>query len=104
MTSMLSTRRCKPGWRRKVRLRPVFCLCSSPMTFLTSGGGCCIGGYHSANGAQPSGQTYSHATYVDSPGSFSQDVSALSHEIGERDVARIIKNHVHWKNNSLMAS
>ena len=44
--------------------------------YLTSGG-CCIGGYHNANGVQPGGQTYSYATYVDSTGAFSQDVSAL---------------------------
>ncbi len=48
-------------------------------TYLTSGGGCCIGGYHSANGPQ----SYSFFTYVDKAGAFSQDVSALSHEIGE---------------------
>jgi hypothetical protein len=42
-------------------------------------GGCCIGGYHSANGQQ----TYSNASYITTPGVFSQDVSALSHEIGE---------------------
>jgi hypothetical protein len=48
-------------------------------TYLTSGGQCCIGGYHSATGAQ----TYTHFTYIDVPGKFSQDVSALSHEIGE---------------------
>ena len=48
-------------------------------TYLTSGG-CCIGGYHWAiNGAQ----TYSHFTWISQPGNFSQDVSALSHEIGE---------------------
>jgi hypothetical protein len=47
-------------------------------TYLTSGG-CCIGGYHSAVG----GQSYAHFTYIDQPGLFSQDVSALSHEIGE---------------------
>ncbi|MFN7997475.1 MAG: hypothetical protein U0Q18_27910 [Bryobacteraceae bacterium] len=41
--------------------------------------GCCIGGYHSATGAQ----TYAHATYVDVVGVFAQDVSALSHEVGE---------------------
>ncbi|HTQ53357.1 MAG TPA: hypothetical protein VMI94_02790 [Bryobacteraceae bacterium] len=41
--------------------------------------GCCIGGYHSAVGAQ----AYAHATYVDVPGQFAQDVSALSHEVGE---------------------
>jgi hypothetical protein len=46
-------------------------------TYLTEGG-CCIGGYHSATGAQ----TYSYATYVDHP-TFAQDVSALSHEVGE---------------------
>jgi len=47
-------------------------------TYLTSGG-CCIGGYHSAIGAQ----SYAEFTYIDQPGLFSQDVSALSHEVGE---------------------
>jgi hypothetical protein len=42
-------------------------------------GGCCIGGYHSANGPQ----TYNNFTYITTPGVFSQDISALSHEIGE---------------------
>jgi len=46
--------------------------------YLTEGG-CCVGGYHSANGAQ----TYSMFDYDDHPGVFSQDVSALSHEVGE---------------------
>ncbi len=46
--------------------------------YLTEGG-CCIGGYHSANGAQ----SYMMFDYVDFPGDFSQDVSALSHETGE---------------------
>jgi len=46
--------------------------------YLTEGG-CCIGGYHSANGSQ----TYLMFDYVDFPGDFSQDVSALSHEVGE---------------------
>jgi hypothetical protein len=41
--------------------------------------GCCIGGYHSATGAQ----SYMHFTYIDLAGKFAQDVSALSHEIGE---------------------
>ncbi|MDQ2762671.1 MAG: hypothetical protein M3Y22_04030, partial [Pseudomonadota bacterium] len=41
--------------------------------------GCCIGGYHSANGAQ----TYAVFDYVGKSGVFSQDVSALSHEMGE---------------------
>ena len=52
-------------------------------TYLTSGAptlnNCCIGGYHSANGAQ----SYSHFTYIPIPGDFAQDVSALSHEMGE---------------------
>jgi len=51
-------------------------------TYLTSGG-CCIGGYHSAFGSATAPQTYSHFTYIDKVGAFSQDVSALSHEVGE---------------------
>ena len=51
-------------------------------TYLTSGG-CCIGGYHSAFGNANAPQTYSHFTYIDKAGAFAQDVSALSHEIGE---------------------
>ena len=49
--------------------------------YLTSGG-CCIGGYHSANN---NGQTYMTATYAYSNGAFvfSNDISAFSHEIGE---------------------
>jgi hypothetical protein len=47
-------------------------------TYLTSGG-CCIGGYHGNVGAQ----TYSHFTYIGYVGDFAQDVSALSHEVGE---------------------
>ena len=52
-------------------------------TYLTQGGGCCIGGYHSAFGNASAPQTYSHFTYIDKAGAFAQDVSALSHEIGE---------------------
>jgi hypothetical protein len=51
--------------------------------YLTQGGGCCIGGYHSSEGSSSSPQSYAHATYVDHPGVFAQDVSALSHEAGE---------------------
>ena len=69
--------------------------------FLTSGG-CCIGGYHSANGAQPTGQTYSVSTYVDQSGSFSQDVSALSHEIGEWMDDPFVDNQVNCQDNSIM--
>ncbi len=46
--------------------------------YLTQGG-CCIGGYHSATG----NQTYAMFDYDDHPGVFSQDVSALSHEVAE---------------------
>lgn len=52
-------------------------------TYLTQGGGCCIGGYHSAFGSASAPQTYSHFTYIDQAGAFAQDVSALSHEVGE---------------------
>jgi hypothetical protein len=48
--------------------------------YLTSGGDCCIGGYHSATDAS---QTYVYSTYIDVPGAFSQDVSGFSHELGE---------------------
>jgi hypothetical protein len=51
-------------------------------TYLTQGG-CCIGGYHSSEGSVSNPQSYAEATYVDHPGAFSQDVSALSHEVGE---------------------
>lgn len=51
--------------------------------YLTQGGQCCIGGYHSSEGSVSNPQSYAHATYVDHPGAFSQDVSALSHEVGE---------------------
>jgi hypothetical protein len=52
-------------------------------TYLTQGGSCCIGGYHSSEGSTANPQSYAEATYVDHAGAFSQDVSALSHEIGE---------------------
>jgi hypothetical protein len=49
--------------------------------YLTSGG-CCIGGYHSSFGSAAAPQAYAHFTYIDQP-VFSQNVSALSHEVGE---------------------
>ena len=51
-------------------------------TYLVSGSisNCCIGGYHSVTNA---GQPYSHFTYIKESGAFSQDVSALSHELAE---------------------
>lgn len=45
--------------------------------------GCCIGGYHSSEGSVSNPQAYAEATYVDHAGAFAQDVSALSHEVGE---------------------
>jgi hypothetical protein len=50
--------------------------------YLTSGG-CCIGGYHNAMGSISAPQAYAHFTYINHAGAFSQDVSALSHEVGE---------------------
>lgn len=47
--------------------------------YLTEFGECCIGGYHSYTGTQ----AYSQFSYIGKPGVFAQDVSALSHEVGE---------------------
>jgi hypothetical protein len=72
--------------------------------YLTEPGGqlAYIGGYHSAVGSQPGGQTYSYATYVDSVGAFAQDVSALSHEIGEWEDDPFTDNNVNCADNNLM--
>lgn len=51
--------------------------------YLTQSGQCCIGGYHSSEGSASNPQAYAQATYVDHVGVFAQDVSALSHEVGE---------------------
>ena len=51
-------------------------------SYLTEGE-CCIGGYHSSYGSTAAPQAYSMFTYISTPGIFSQDVSALSHETGE---------------------
>jgi hypothetical protein len=51
--------------------------------YLTQRNQCCIGGYHSSEGNLSNLQSYAHTTYVDHPGDFAQDVSALSHEVGE---------------------
>jgi hypothetical protein len=66
---------------------PIFLLDNAYMT--VQGWGCCVGGYHSSNGGGISGQTYIVASAVDpvlGPSGaepFAQDVSALSHEVGE---------------------
>lgn len=59
---------------------PIFLLYD---TYLTQSGQCCIGGYHSSEGSVSNPQSYAEATYVDHVGAFAQDVSALSHEVGE---------------------
>ncbi|MBV8977854.1 MAG: hypothetical protein JOZ13_10810 [Alphaproteobacteria bacterium] len=70
--------------------------------YLTQTGQCCIGGYHSAIGANPGGQTYSYSTYVDTVGAFSQDVSAISHELGEWMDDPFVNNAVNCTDNSIM--
>jgi hypothetical protein len=60
--------------------------------YLTQGGSCCIGGYHSVEGSTTNPQAYSIASYVDHPGEFAQDVSALSHEIGEWSADPLVAN------------
>jgi hypothetical protein len=53
-------------------------------TYLTEGGGCCIGGYHTATGDASVPQTYAHFTYINAPaGTFAEDIAALSHELAE---------------------
>jgi hypothetical protein len=51
--------------------------------YLTEGGGCCVGGYHNAMGSLSAPQAYAHFTYINKAGAFSQNVAALSHEVGE---------------------
>jgi len=75
----------------------------SENVFLTEGFAvCCIGGYHSAISSQPSGQSYGYSTYETEPGSFAQDVSALSHEIGEWMDDPFVDNNVNCTDNSIM--
>jgi len=81
---------------------PIFVTYDIYLSELPLGQLCCIGGYHSALGAQPSGQTYSYTTYVDSPGTFAQDVSAMSHELGEWMDDPFVDNTVNCNDNSLM--
>ncbi len=80
-----------------------FPLFVSSNVFLTEGVAvCCIGGYHSATAGHPAGQTYGYATYETEVGSFSQDVSAFSHEIGEWTDDPFTDNDVNCADNSLM--
>jgi len=59
---------------------PIFVTTQTYLSNNSGLSGCCIGGYHNVSGA---GQPYAMFTYIQTPGQFSQDVSALSHEIGE---------------------
>lgn len=72
-------------------------------TYLTQNGGqCCVGGYHFANGSQPTGQTYSNSAYIDKFNVFGQDVSAISHEIGEWMDDPFVDNRVNCRDNGIM--
>lgn len=51
--------------------------------YLTQNNSCCIGGYHNSMGSLSAPNSYAHATYVSRVAAFAQDVSALSHEVGE---------------------
>ncbi len=51
--------------------------------YLTQNRSCCIGGYHSSTGSVSAPLAYAHASYISRVAAFAQDVSALSHEIGE---------------------
>ncbi|MFZ0801000.1 MAG: hypothetical protein WBQ09_05685 [Terriglobales bacterium] len=71
--------------------------------YLTEGG-CCIGGYHSANGPAPAGQTYSYSTSIQQAGVpvFSQDVGALAHEVGEWIMDPFTENASPCPSNSIL--
>lgn len=77
-----------PNYIAKHHIKPnTFPLFVNYDVYLTSGG-CCIGGFHFALGSAPTAQTYAQFTAVDNSGipndlNFSEDVSAMSHEIGE---------------------
>ena len=71
--------------------------------YLTEGGGCCVGGYHDANGRQPSGQTYAYTTWIDQGTRvFSQDTAAFTHEIGEWLDDPFVDNSVGCQDNSIL--
>ena len=69
--------------------------------YLTSGG-CCIGGYHNRSGSHGTGQTYGYTTYVDHDASFSEDIGAVSHEVGEWLDDPFVDNRVFCNDNSIM--
>jgi hypothetical protein len=59
---------------------PIFITTETYLSNNSGSTGCCIGGYHNVSG---SGLPYAMFTYMQVAADFSQDVSALSHEIGE---------------------
>ena len=65
--------------------------------YLTSGG-CCIGGYHNRTGTQ----SYGYTTLVDSPGAFSMDIDAASHEVAEWMDDPFTNNVVQCSDNSIL--
>ena len=71
--------------------------------YLTSGG-CCIGGYHSANGGAPGGQTYGHTSLLPQAAQpvFSEDVSAAAHELGEWQLDPFTTNRSPCPSNSIL--
>jgi len=87
---------------------PLFVSYDTYLTEDPAGAVCCIGGYHSALGAPPVGQTpttaqtYAYTTYEDEQGSFSQDISAMSHEIGEWVDDPFIDNSVNCADNQIL--
>jgi hypothetical protein len=62
--------------------------------YLIDNGQCCTGGYHAVTGLINAPQTYIYATYVGRKSAFAQNVSALSHEVGEWADDPLIGNHV----------
>jgi hypothetical protein len=75
--------------------------------YLTSGGACCYGGYHSSNGGQPGGQTYIYASSIDFhkyQGKFvkGEDTVTFSHEIGEWMNDPFVDNNVGCQDNSIL--
>ena len=76
----------------------MFPLFISDDVYLTSGG-CCIGGYHSARSGT---QTFGYTTMVTESGDFSEDISALSHEVGEWLDDPFTNNHVNCNDNSIL--
>ena len=68
---------------------PIFMVYDTYLSDNNGLSGCCIGGYHSAIGAQ----AYSEFSYIGATGAFWPDVSALSHELGELVMDPFVNNN-----------